>query len=215
MFAEKKVCKQSISSTSECNYFPLVIFSLHTDWMLTGVFLTNLLRFIFFTRNWLCEGYFKSNASYLWFWLTVRYGCWWDGSRGWAFPPVSHYMLLSCDRWQQRGILTNGGWCRGADGAKLWGCIVFWDRKGVILLDFLELRQTINSDCYIALLTKLKAQTFIQAREEDNPSLATWWCQLSVEVCRLWSTLSILAGLSYHTHCVVQIWCLQTFVYSG
>ena len=36
-------------------------------------------------------------------------------------------------------------------------CTVFWDRKGVILLDFLEPRQTINSDHYIAMLTKLKA----------------------------------------------------------
>ena len=37
--------------------------------------------------------------------------------------------------------------------------IVFWDKKGVILLDFLEPRQTINSDCYSAVLTKLKALT--------------------------------------------------------
>ena len=37
-------------------------------------------------------------------------------------------------------------------------CTVFWDRKGVILLDFLEPGQTIKSDSYIAMLTKLKAQ---------------------------------------------------------
>jgi histone-lysine N-methyltransferase SETMAR len=37
-------------------------------------------------------------------------------------------------------------------------CTVFLDRKGVILLDFLEPKQTINSDRYIATLTKLKAQ---------------------------------------------------------
>jgi histone-lysine N-methyltransferase SETMAR len=37
-------------------------------------------------------------------------------------------------------------------------CPVFWDRKGVILLDFLEPGQIINSDHYIATLTKLKAQ---------------------------------------------------------
>ena len=36
-------------------------------------------------------------------------------------------------------------------------CTVFWDRKGVILLDFLEPGQTINCDYYIAMLTKLKA----------------------------------------------------------
>ena len=37
-------------------------------------------------------------------------------------------------------------------------CTVFWDRKGVILLDFLEPGQNINSDRYIATLTKLKAR---------------------------------------------------------
>ena len=36
-------------------------------------------------------------------------------------------------------------------------CIVFWDRKGVILLDFLESGQTTSSDHYIVMLTKLKA----------------------------------------------------------
>ena len=38
-------------------------------------------------------------------------------------------------------------------------CTVSWLRKGVILLDFLDPRQTINSDCYIAVQTKLKART--------------------------------------------------------
>ena len=41
--------------------------------------------------------------------------CWPTGSetddggvnrRGWSFPPVFHYILLLCDRWQQRGNLT-------------------------------------------------------------------------------------------------------------
>jgi len=32
-------------------------------------------------------------------------------------------------------------------------CIVFWDRKGVILLDFLEPGQTIKSDRNIATLS--------------------------------------------------------------
>ena len=31
-------------------------------------------------------------------------------------------------------------------------CTVFWDRKGVILLDFLGPRQTISSDLYIIML---------------------------------------------------------------
>jgi len=37
-------------------------------------------------------------------------------------------------------------------------CIVFWSRKGVILLDFLEPGQTINSDRNIVTLTKLKVR---------------------------------------------------------
>jgi histone-lysine N-methyltransferase SETMAR len=37
-------------------------------------------------------------------------------------------------------------------------CTVFWERKGVILLGFLEPGQTVNSDYYIVTLTKLKAQ---------------------------------------------------------
>lgn len=35
-------------------------------------------------------------------------------------------------------------------------CTIFWDRKGVILLDFLEAGTTINSDRYVETLTKLK-----------------------------------------------------------
>ena len=45
-------------------------------------------------RSWLCG---------------ARDRCWWYGSRGWTFPPISHYMLLLCDKWQQRGSLTE--WC--------------------------------------------------------------------------------------------------------
>jgi len=51
-------------------------------------------------------------------------------------------------------------------------CTVLWGRKGVILLDFLEPRQTTNSDHDIMVLTKPKAQTSSQAGEEDNISLA-------------------------------------------
>ena len=36
----------------------------------------------------------------------VRGGCWCYDSRGWTFPTISHYILLLCNRWLQRGILT-------------------------------------------------------------------------------------------------------------
>jgi len=40
---------------------------------------------------------------------------WWYGSRGWTVCPIFHYILLLCDRWQQRGSLTK--WCL------TWECI--------------------------------------------------------------------------------------------
>ena len=48
---------------------------------------------------------------------------------------------------------------------------VFWDRKGVILLDFLDLRKTINSECYITTLTELP--NFQSQSREENLSLST------------------------------------------
>ena len=38
-------------------------------------------------------------------------------------------------------------------------CTVFWDRKGEILQDLLEPRQSIRSDFSVSMLTTLKAQT--------------------------------------------------------
>lgn len=46
-------------------------------------------------------------------------------------------------------------------------CTVFWDWKGTVFLNFLEPGQTINSDCSIATLSELKAQTF-RARPEKK-----------------------------------------------
>ena len=62
------------------------------------------------------EGCSKSNAScFMILAHNVRGGCQWYGSRGWTFPPIFHYILLLCDRWQQRGSLTK--WCQP------WKCI--------------------------------------------------------------------------------------------
>ena len=49
----------------------------------------------------------ESNASYfIMLAHNVGGGCWWYDSRGCTFPLTSHCMLLPCDRWQQRGSLT-------------------------------------------------------------------------------------------------------------
>ena len=58
---------------------------------------------------------FKNNTSY--FILSahdIRGGCWWYSSRSWTFLPIFHYILLLCDRWQQRGRLTK--WCLTWEG---------------------------------------------------------------------------------------------------
>jgi len=52
-------------------------------------------------------------------------------------------------------------------------CTVFWDGNGMILMDFLEpmVPGTINSDCYIMTLAKMKAQTSRVRSEKKTASL--------------------------------------------
>ena len=65
----------------------------------------------------------KSNASYVVMWVhSLRSGCWWYGGRDWTLLTIFNYMLLSCNRWQQRGSLT--------EWRLTWKCI--WS-KGVSL----------------------------------------------------------------------------------
>jgi len=66
------------------------------------------------TERWykheLYVGCSESNASCVTMLVhDIRNRCWWDGSRVWTFSSLSFYMLLLCDRWQQRGSLTK--WC--------------------------------------------------------------------------------------------------------
>jgi len=37
---------------------------------------------------------------------SIRGRCWWHGNRGWTFSPIFHSMLLLCNRWKERGSLT-------------------------------------------------------------------------------------------------------------
>ena len=49
---------------------------------------------------------------------------WWYSSRGWTFPPIFHYMLLLCDRWQRRGAVWQNDVRHGsACDSKLWNGI--------------------------------------------------------------------------------------------
>jgi len=67
--------------------------------------MSSLWRYSIFV--WTYESCCESNASYLMMLAhELRGRCWCNGRRGWTFPAVSHYMLLPCDRWQQRRGLT-------------------------------------------------------------------------------------------------------------
>ena len=53
------------------------------------------------------EGCSESNASYFIILAdNIRSRCWWYGSRGWTLSPIFHCIFLVCDRWLQRGRLT-------------------------------------------------------------------------------------------------------------
>ena len=69
---------------------------------------------------------------------------------------------------------------------------VFWDRKGVFLMDFLEPRQNINSGCYMMTLSILKARRRQYFPRNMLPSG-------SIPVWRLWSKLPFFAALSHCT----------------
>ena len=94
-------------------------------------------------------------------------------------------------------------------------CTVFWDTKGLVLQDSFETGQTINSDSYIAMVTKVKARiprvrlekstTFLL--QHDNARLHT-----SLKTVQ---DMSNLAGLSYHTHRIARIWRLLASICSG
>ena len=134
----------------------------------------------------------------------IRGRCWWDESRVWTFQQYC-YILLPCDTWQQKGSLAK--WC--LQWIK-WCELYFGMGEEVILLDVLDPKETISSDCYIVILTKLRAQTSIGQRRW-LPFSCNMITPGSLPVWRSLSTLPNLAGLSYHTHCIVQMYRFGTF----
>jgi len=77
---------------------------------------------------WVWEGCSESNASYCMMLASaVGSTCWWYGSRGWTFPPVTHCVLLLCDRWQRRSSLTSDTEAREAN---MWDWIPLWRKNG-------------------------------------------------------------------------------------
>ena len=110
---------------------------------------------------------------------TVRGGCWWHGSSVWTFLPIFWYILLPCERWQQRGSLT--------EWHLTWECI---GSRGVLL------------NC--SLWIKLHPLTFIDAcwmfLETNQWMWALWgggWCDSTVE--------TVTVG-HLHWCCFLQAW---------
>lgn len=97
-------------------------------------------------------------------------------------------------------------------------CTVFWDRKEAIFLDFLKHGQTINTDIYIVILRwrlELPEKFKLWTCKRRQPFSCNMAMPGPIPVWRLWSTLKVLPGLFYHTHCVVWILCLLTSICSG
>ena len=89
----------------------------------------------------------KSNASYF---ITLAHNgrgrCWWYGSRSWTCSPISHNVLLPCDRRQQRNTLTE--WC--LTWKRVWS-------KGVELNSYMQNKWhplTFIDACWMFLKTK-------------------------------------------------------------
>ena len=112
---------------------------------------------------------------------SVRHRYWWYGSRGCTFPPIFHYMLLPCDRWQQRGSLTiwrltckcisNKGVWLNTSTCKKWHPLTF-----------------INA-CWIFMETK----QWIWAQWGDR------WCVSAVETVT-WKTSHVPDGHAWLSH---------------
>ena len=99
------------------------------------------------------KGCSKHNASYcMMLAKNIRGGCWWYGSRGWTFTPIQHYILLQCDRWQQRGCLTK--W------HLMWQCV--WS-KGVSMNS--SIVPTHASQCLLN----------IYGDQRVDASIVRWW----------------------------------------
>ena len=91
-----------------------------------------------------------------------HYYWWWDmTSPLWAGVKTTVHRVVTWTTHQRKSSRCSPQWVM---------CTVFWNRTGMILLDFLEPTQSINSDSYITALTKLNFQS--QAQEEDSLSLA-------------------------------------------
>ena len=97
---------------------------------------------------------------------------WWYGSRGQIFPPIFHYVLSLCGRWQQRGSLTK--WCL------TWKCR--WS-KGV------EFNSSIQKRLHPLIFINA-CWTFMETKQWMVTQWGDGWC-IPAMVMETWKTSHI------------------------
>ena len=146
-------------------------------------------------RHWqllvpIYEGCSESNAShFIMLAHNVRGGCWWPGSRGWSFPPIFHYILFPCDRWQQRGSLTK--WC--LTQTCFWSIGVSWNssvwKKPPI--DIHQCLLNIYGDQTVDVSTMRWWMVHFSSGDSDHP----YWCRfLSMRHAHCWQKCLATGG---------------------
>lgn len=91
-------------------------------------------------------------------------------------------------------------------------CTVFWDGKGLVLLDFLQPEQAINSDWCITMLM----QTGTSRVRPDKKAIFLFQHDVTPHISlKTMEHIACLGWTVLHTHCIVQIWCHLTSVWAN
>ena len=107
----------------------------------------------------------------------IRGGWWCYGSRGWTCSPISHYILLPCDRGQQRTVWQNDVWHGSAYEVKVWHWIPPWKKwHPLIFINACEHLWSPNSGCEYSETVGGAFQQWWQQHERQ----ATFWKAMQI-----------------------------------
>jgi len=141
-------------------------------------------------KQLLYEGCSRSNDSYfIMLDHNIRGGCRLCDSRDWTFPPVFPYLLLLCDRWQQRDSLTKWcltwkcAWSRGVSlNSSMWKNGTHWHSSTLAKVSgdqTVDMRTAGGGCCLSAVMTvtvgHLHWCRFLWVQHMQ--ALAHWWCK--------------------------------------
>ena len=160
----------------------------------------------------------------------IRGSCWWYGSRGGTFLLIFHYILLLCNRWQQKSE-KNGVWHGSAYEAKTFNWISPY-RKKLHPLTFINTCWTLTKQwmwagwgggyCFSAVATVMwktsnvlhshthlshyKMKSIYVQLIHSNQQITTM--KLSTELSISFSALETVATLEYHSLNKMATWIL-------